>query len=213
MPKNPSDVTALKFIMVGDPSTGKTTLSKNWADQTSNRNTHNPTTGVDFSQRTLDINGTELSMKLWDTAGAETYTALVRSYFRGNAGAFLVYDITNRKTFENADKWIQDIKDSNTEEPNFILIGNKKDLVQRRQVTLQEAKIYAEKHGLIFAETCAFDLDSINEAFEKFAKHVFEKYNRGEGMQDARGIELRKRNSVQSQEGEGLEKEKKGCSC
>ena len=162
MPKNSSNVTALKFIMVGDASTGKTTLSKNWADQTSSRDTHNPTMGVDFSQRTLDINGTELTLKLWDTAGAETYTALVRSYFRGNAGAFLIYDITNRKSFENCEKWIQDIKDSNTEEPNFIMIGNKKDLVQQRQVTYQEAKIYAEGQGLIFAETCAFDLDSIN---------------------------------------------------
>ena len=93
-------------------------------------------------------------MQIWDTAGQELFRAVTRSYYRGSHGAFIVYDITNRDSFENVPRWLTDVKSSDRSDIVCILIGNKSDL-NNREVSREEGQKFADSYGMTFFETSA----------------------------------------------------------
>lgn len=156
---------SLKVIVVGDSGVGKTCLLvryiRNLFDEESQ-----PTLGVEFMTKIVTTEKHKIQLQLWDTAGQELFRSVTRGYYRGSAGAFLVFDITNRDTFENIGKWLQDIKDVARSDVVTLLIGNKSDKADQRQVTTEEAQDFAEKHSMKYFETSAKTGSNISESID-----------------------------------------------
>jgi len=168
-----------KYIIVGDTGVGKSCLLLQFSEKKFNPK-HLLTIGVEFGSKIVDMDNKQIKLQIWDTAGQEKFRAITRSYYRGAAGALLVYDITRRDTFENLQIWLDDcLKFSN---PNIviIIIGNKTDLESERQVPTEEGMEYARKNGFNFMETSAKNSDNVEEAFLRTAKEVYNKVEKGE---------------------------------
>ncbi len=139
-----------KIVMIGDHGVGKTQLITRYT--TNEFYMHSSTTiGVEFTTRTMTIDGKLLGAQLWDTAGEEKYKSLTSIYYKGAVGALLVYDITRRETFDRiCTQWLTELKTYS--DPNIvaILIGNKCDLKEKRQVQTDEATTFAERNGTFF---------------------------------------------------------------
>lgn len=113
------------------------------------------TIGVEFGSRTVEINEKKIKLQIWDTAGQESFKSITRSYYRGAAGALLVYDITRKETFNHLTSWLEEVRQNGNPDIMFMLIGNKADLDSRRQVSTEEGERFAKENGLIFLETSA----------------------------------------------------------
>ncbi|KAJ7405998.1 Ras-related protein Rab-14 [Willisornis vidua] len=108
------------------------------------------TIGVEFGTRIIEVSGQKIKLQIWDTAGQERFRAVTRSYYRGAAGALMVYDITRRSTYNHLSSWLTDARNLTNPNTVIILIGNKADLEAQRDVTYEEAKQFAEENGVFF---------------------------------------------------------------
>jgi len=163
-----------KFIIIGDEAVGKTCLLLQFTDKRY-RTTHQVTVGVEFGSRTVDIAGKMIKLQCWDTAGQDRFRSIIRSYYRGAAGALLVYDITRRDSFEHISNWLQEARANADPELVITLVGNKCDEVQKRQVSYEEGHAFAHRYGLYFLETSAVTGHMVDEAFTVTAKLVYQK--------------------------------------
>ena len=173
-----------KLILVGDSYVGKTNILSKYIKDEFNLNTKS-TVGVEFGTKILKIEDKIIKAQIWDTAGQERYKSITSAYYKGAKGAFIVYDITNRLTFESVDKWIQDLNLNSDKNITLLLIGNKKDLADKREVTTEEGEEKAKSFGLAFLETSALTGENIDKVFDYILKEVFtkitiEKKNSGE---------------------------------
>jgi Ras-related protein Rab-2A len=112
-------------------------------------------------------------------AGQESFRSITRSYYRGAAGALLVYDITRRDTFNHLANWLKDCREYANSNMAIMLIGNKSDLEARREVKKEEGEAFAREHGLIFMETSAKTAANVEEAFIGTAKEIYQKIQEG----------------------------------
>jgi len=112
-------------------------------------------------------------------AGQESFRSITRSYYRGAAGALLVYDITRRETFNHLTSWLDDARQHSNSNMTIMLIGNKTDLEHRRAVSIEEGQQFANEHGLIFLETSAKTAANVEEAFINTARRIYEKIQQG----------------------------------
>lgn len=140
---------------------------------------HDLTIGVEFGARMININSKQIKLQIWDTAGQESFRSITRSYYRGAAGALLVYDITRRETFNHLASWLEDARQHANPNMTIMLIGNKSDLHNRRAVSTEEGEQFAKEHGLIFLETSAKTAHNVEEAFINTAKKIYEKIEQG----------------------------------
>lgn len=123
----------------------------------------------------IDVNGKTVNLQIWDTAGQEAFRSIARSYYRGSTAALLVYDVTRRETFTNLSIWLQDAREFASEEIVFILVGNKVDLEDKREVTTDEGAKFAEENNLMFIETSAMTAQNVEEAFISTAREIISK--------------------------------------
>lgn len=163
-----------KFIIIGDEAVGKTCLLLQFTDKRY-RTSHQVTVGVEFGSRTVDIDGKFIKLQCWDTAGQDRFRSIVRSYYRGAAGALLVYDITRRDSFEHVTNWLQEARASADPELVITLVGNKCDKVAERQVSYEEGHAFSHRYGLYFLETSAVTGHMVDETFTVTAKLVYQK--------------------------------------
>jgi Ras-related protein Rab-2A len=122
---------------------------------------------------------TQVKLQIWDTAGQESFRSITRSYYRGAAGALLVYDITRRDTFQHLSRWLEEAKQHAHENMVILLIGNKSDLEHRRAVSTQEGQEFADAHGLLFLETSAKTAFNVEMAFLKTADEIHRNIQNG----------------------------------
>ena len=133
------------------------------------------TVGVEFGAKIIKIENKMIKAQIWDTAGEERYRSVTNAYYKGAKGAFVVYDITNKLSFESVEKWIQDLKINSDHNITLLLIGNKKDLEDKREVSKEDGEEKAKTFGLGFIETSACTGENIDKAFETMLKEVFNK--------------------------------------
>ena len=164
-----------KVVFLGDSSVGKSNIISKYKLNEFNRNSKS-TEGVEFYSKIITQNNKNIKIQIWDTAGQERFKSITKSYYKGAKGAIIVYDITRRATFENVQEWFKDTKTmGDNTHLVLMLVGNKCDLVNERQVSTEEGKKEAEMNGMAFMETSALDGTNITEAFELMAKLITEK--------------------------------------
>ena len=162
----------LKLVVVGDSGVGKTNLIKRFANNTFNSNSK-ATVGVEFLSKSFKINNRVFKIEIWDTAGQERYKSITAAYYKGAKGALVVYDITSKISFENIDKWMLEIKEKSSKDLKLMIIGNKSDLKDGRQVTNEEAMRKAQDTGIALMETSALDSTNVKEAFYDLLKEMY----------------------------------------
>ncbi|KAM9327480.1 ras-related protein Rab-19-like [Pholidichthys leucotaenia] len=161
-----------KLILIGDTNVGKTSVVQNFKSGTFSDKQHN-TIGVDFTVRTLDIEGKKIKMQVWDTAGQERFRTITQSYYRSANGAMIAYDITRRATFDSVTHWIKEVEKYGAASVALVLIGNKCDLEEEREVKFEEACNLANEKGMLAAlETSAKMSQNVDEAFMMMAKEL-----------------------------------------
>ena len=156
--------------------------------------------------KNISVNNRNVRIQIWDTAGQEAFRSITRSYYKSSTCAFIVYDITEKKTFYDVTSWLQDCRDMCYKNILIYLIGNKCDLEDKRQVTEEEGREFAEENNLVFFETSALNGNNIEEIFTQSATELVNKLEAGELKDDFNnsGIKVFKSN-------EGEKKKKKGC--
>ncbi|XP_067392185.1 ras-related protein Rab-19 isoform X2 [Emydura macquarii macquarii] len=159
-----------KIIVIGDSNVGKTCVVHRFKSGLYHEKQQN-TIGVDFTVRSLELDGKKI--QVWDTAGQERFRTITQSYYRSAHGAILAYDLTRRSTFESIPHWIHEIEKYGAANLVLMLIGNKSDVAENRQVLFEDACTLAEKHGLLAVlETSAKEAQNVDEVFTLMAKEL-----------------------------------------
>ena len=164
-----------KILLLGDSGVGKSSLLLRYTKNEFISDMRS-TIGVEFGLKYLTIDNFQLKVQIWDTAGMERYRSITSAYYKGAKGVIVVYDICREKSFESVDKWIEDFKSKADEDAVILLIGNKNDLNEKREVNKEEAEIKAQKNKLAFMETSAKDNNNVQKAFETLFKEIVKIY-------------------------------------
>jgi len=165
-----------KLIVIGDSGVGKSCLSikatKDYFDYL-----YTPTVGFEFLSFNMKINDQVVKLQIWDTCGQEAYRSLINSFYRNSSLAILVYSIDNMNSFESLENWLNDIKIQSNPDIKIILVGNKADLNDNREVTKEEGEEFAQKNGIsYFLETSAKTGFNVKDIFIKAGKILYEEH-------------------------------------
>ncbi|CAJ1403578.1 unnamed protein product [Effrenium voratum] len=163
-----------KLLLIGDSGVGKSCLLLRFADDTYTES-YISTIGVDFKLRTLEQDSRTTKLQIWDTAGQERFRTITSSYYRGAHGIVVVYDVTDKESFNNVKHWVQEIDKYAAEGVTKLLVGNKCDLSSKKVVSYDEAKELADSLGIEFMETSAKNAHNValvEQAFQSMARDI-----------------------------------------
>jgi len=164
-----------KVVVTGDSGVGKTNIITRFTSNEFHLESK-ATIGVEFGHAEITLgDNTKIKVQIWDTAGQERFRAITRGYYRGAVGALIVYDITKGSSFKNVEKWLQELHEHADPDIIIMLVGNKTDLKQNREVASDESKRFAQKSNLLYIETSALDGENIKEAFHQTINEIFQK--------------------------------------
>ena len=163
-----------KLVLIGDSGVGKTNILTRYTKNEFSLATQS-TVGVEFGSKIIKKSDKLIKLQIWDTAGQERYKSITSAYYKGSKGAFVVYDISRKPTFENVDKWIGELKTNGSEDVLIMLVGNKSDLEDKREVQIDEVKKKAEQYKIAFCETSALDGKNIEHAFDSLIDEIAKK--------------------------------------
>ena len=162
-----------KLILIGDSCVGKSNILLKYLKNEFDPNSR-ATVGVEFGTKNILINNKKIKIQIWDTAGEERYRSITSAYYKGAKGALIVYDITKKSSFNNIDKWISDLKLNGDKNICIIILGNKSDLSDKREVTKEEGIKKSEMFKTAFLETSALNGDNIGKAFEELIQQIIQ---------------------------------------
>ena len=157
---------SLKYIIVGEAGVGKSNLLLRYVYD-SFKEDYQLTIGVEFGEKLVKYNNKTYKIQIWDTAGQEQFRSITRAYFKSSICSFVVYDITNRETFENVKHWVEDCRNYMPKNVLIFLVGNKSDLEEQRKISKDEGEELADSFGLSFFETSAKNNVNVNSIFGK----------------------------------------------
>ncbi|KAK8549301.1 hypothetical protein V6N13_008977 [Hibiscus sabdariffa] len=200
-----------KIVIIGDSAVGKSNLLSRYSRNEFNAHSK-ATIGVEFQTQSVEIHGKEVKAQIWDTAGQERFRAVTSAYYRGAFGALLVYDISRRATFDNVARWLDEINSHSDTTVARMLVGNKCDLEDSREVGLEEGKRLAESEGLFFIETSALDSTNVETAFEMVIREIYNNVSRKVLCSDSYKAELTI-NRVSLVNDDGMKQSKTKYSC
>lgn len=181
----------IKLLMIGDSGVGKTCLLLRYANDSFSP-TFITTIGIDFKIKNVDIEGKRVKLQIWDTAGQERFRTITTSYFRGAQGIVLVYDVTDRRSFESIRNWISQIQQHADVHVNKILVGNKCDMLDEKVVSTEEGQKLAKEFGMEFWEASAKNCVNVEQSFLSIAKSVKDRLvaDGGGGPTGGKGVRL-----------------------
>jgi small GTP-binding protein len=168
----------LKYIIIGDAAVGKSNLLLRYVHGQF-KPEYQLTIGVEFGAKNINISSKVFRIQIWDTAGQENFRSITRAYYKNSVCALVVYDISSRDSFNNVTSWIEDCKNQSPKTIFMVLVGNKCDLEDKRQVSYEEGKELADKNELLFFESSAKDGINVDEIFENSAKEIAKKIEQG----------------------------------
>ncbi len=196
-----------KIMILGESMVGKTSfITRYTLDKFGER--YLCTIGIDFQVKIVSKNGKEIKLQIWDTAGQERYKSITAAYYKGAKGALIVYDTTQKTSFENIDKWMSEIKEKSSKDMKLMIIGNKIDLKDERQVETDEALAKAQILEAPIMETSALDATNVKEAFYDLLKEMYKEISKklvaveSQSETENAGVQLDTNNE---------EEKKKGC--
>jgi len=194
---NPEYDYLFKLLLIGDSGVGKSCLLLRFADDTYTES-YISTIGVDFKIRTIEIDGKTVKLQIWDTAGQERFRTITSSYYRGAHGIIVVYDVTDLESFNNVKNWFHEIERYAVEGVNKLLVGNKSDLVSKKQVEVGLAKEFADSMSIPFLETSAKTAQNVENAFITMAKDIKERLSHQTEQNSKQNISIGRAEPVQS---------------
>jgi len=185
-----------KILILGDPAVGKSCFLARYVENTF-ENVYMSTAGMDYKYKDVELgDGKLIKLQIWDTAGQERYRTLTTNLYKGAVGIVLIYDITNKKTFENVRSWITSIEEETSKKIILILVGNKADLKDERKVQKEEGEDIAKEFNLPFFESSAQSGLNVKSVFETLAKLIVEKKaqsaNQGQKLTNIKNVEKKK---------------------
>jgi len=176
-------------LLIGDSGVGKSSLLLRFSDETYSTD-YVCTVGVDFKIKTLELDGKTIKLQIWDTAGQERFRTITSSYYRGAHGIIIVFDITAAETFANVRHWLFEIDKYADTKVSKLLIGNKSDLEDKRQVQASEAQEFADGLEIEFIETSALDGSHVEQSFRSLSRNIKERVDQNEDLQKKSEIKL-----------------------
>lgn len=166
-----------KIIIIGDSSVGKTALLSKYLRGVV-PSSPIPTVATEFATKMIQIKeGGYVKAQIWDTAGEEKYKSITYHHYKKSVGALILYDITKKSTFDNVQNWYTDLTIQAEIGCVIALVGNKLDLIEKnerlREVSREEAEIYAKNNNMLFFETSALNGNNINDIFEELIQSIY----------------------------------------
>jgi len=164
-----------KVGLVGESGVGKSCLFVKWVDDDFFEATDNYTIGVDFKYKTMTVRDQKVKLQIYDTAGQERFRTVTASFYRGAHGILLVYDITDADSFKGkVDEWVREIRNYTEMGTPVILLGNKVDMEDKRQMDMNLVKEFVEKEKITYIETSAKTGKGVSEAFMSLTEQMLE---------------------------------------
>ena len=160
----------IKITLLGDKNVGKTSLVYRYIENKF-RESYKATLGVNLLKKDMEVDGDGVSAQIWDLGGQDSFKSLRKLYLEGSNGALVMFDLTERKTFDKLNEWIESFKEVRGEQP-LVLIGNKSDLENQRKITDMEASQYAKDNNMELILTSAKTGQNVEEAFIKLTKRI-----------------------------------------
>jgi len=180
-----------KLVLIGDSGVGKSCLLLRFADD-SFTESYISTIGVDFRFKTLAVGNKFVKLQIWDTAGQERFRTITSAYYRGADGIIMVYDVTNKESFDHVQDWLQEVNRYSNEGTCKLLIGNKSDR-EDKVITTQQGQEFAVQLGMPFLETSAKTASNVEEAFMAMAAELIkarEEAGPGAGGAEQRSVTI-----------------------
>eukprot|EP00727_Mastigamoeba_balamuthi_P007132 m51a1_g3039 putative ras-related protein rab-11a (244) ;mRNA; f:928271-931637 len=162
------------FVLIGNSGVGKTSLMSRFFDDEFNYET---SFAVELKTRCVQCQDKVIKAQVWDTAGNERFRAITRANYRGAAGALLVYSITSKESFKSIKAWLVELRRNAPTNIVVMLVGNKSDLRNLREVSTEDARAFSEKNGLTFIETSALDSTNVQGAFDEIISAIYSRAN------------------------------------
>ncbi|CAI2380546.1 unnamed protein product [Moneuplotes crassus] len=173
-----------KIVLLGDIAVGKTSIFQRFIEKDMSKD-HNPTIGCCYNFINIEEKDYTKRIELWDTAGQERFHSLAALYYKNAQAALVVYDVTNKNSLTQAQRWIDELNEKANPNILIVLAGNKVDLEDERVITKEQGSSFAEQYGLMFKEVSAFKSINIKELFDQ----IVEKLPTKEALDKLRGID------------------------
>ncbi|XP_032812524.1 ras-related protein Rab-30 [Petromyzon marinus] len=160
-----------KIVLIGNAGVGKTCLVRRFTQGLFPPG-QGATIGVDFMIKTVEVDGTKIKLQIWDTAGQERFRSITQSYYRSAHALVLTYDVSSEETFACLPAWLREMEQHASAHVPRVLVGNKLDLADVRQVTREQAEAFARLHGLRYLETSAKEAENVERLFVELARRL-----------------------------------------
>ncbi|XP_067673032.1 ras-related protein Rab-26-like isoform X5 [Haliotis asinina] len=194
------DAVEYKVMLIGDSGVGKTCLLVRFKDGTFLSGSFISTVGIDFRNKVVDVEGTKVKLQIWDTAGQERFRSITHAYYRDAHALLLLYDVTNKASFDNIRAWLAEINEYAQEDVVIMLLGNKADIAGERVIRREDGERLAKEYGVAFMETSAKTGMNVELAFMAVAR-------------DLKMKKTRRPNEPKFNVADYVEQEKKNASC
>ena len=193
---------SFKFLLVGNSAVGKTSIVRRLClddymeDQQS-------TIGVEFMTHSLNIDGINIKLQIWDTAGQERYQSVGKAYYRNAIGVLIVFSLTDINSFNSLENWVDQVRKYCHPKVKMLIVGNKMDLVDEKEVTDNAIQQFVEAHNLTYMESSAKINKNIREAFFKITQEIYHSVVCGDIVLDSTPSEKLNTANNQSNASEG----------